>query len=71
MILAAVLATSMLRQGTVEVPFRLGESAIIVDATLNGRTLSFMFDTGFGGAFVVDRKVNLGKASGAMTLSNT
>ncbi len=68
MILAAVLATSMLRQGTVEVPFRLGESAIIVDATLNGRTLSFMFDTGFGGAFVVDRKVNLGKASGAMTL---
>lgn len=65
--LSALVALS-LTQDRVEVPFRLGEDAIIVDAALNGRTLSFMFDTGFGGSFVVDNKISLGKATGKMTL---
>jgi len=65
--LSAFVALS-LTQDRVEVPFRLGEDAIIVDATLNGRTLSFMFDTGFGGSFVVDHNISLGKATGKMLL---
>ncbi len=52
----------------VEVPFRSGENAIIVDAVVNGKPLSFMFDTGFSGAFVVDESINLGKATGKMNL---
>lgn len=54
--------------GTIEVPFKLAENAIIVDAAVNGRNLSFMFDTGFSGAFVVDHNISLGKATGSMTL---
>jgi hypothetical protein len=52
----------------VEVPFKMAENAMIIDATINNRTLSFMFDTGFGGAFVVDHNINLGKATGKMML---
>lgn len=65
--LAALIALN-LTQERVEVPFRIGENAIIVDASLNDRKLSFMFDTGFGGAFVVDHNISLGKATGKMTL---
>ena len=52
----------------VEVPFRIGETAIIVDATVNGRPISLMFDTGFSGSVVVDNTINLGKPTGKMTL---
>lgn len=54
--------------GAVEVPFTSTKHAIIVDAHVNGKQLSFMFDTGFGGAFVVDNSVNLGKSTGKMIL---
>lgn len=64
----AALITLSTTQDRVEVPFRLGENAIIVDAALNDRKLSFMFDTGFGGAFVVDHNISLGKPTGKMTL---
>jgi len=52
----------------IEVPFRLGDDAIIVDAKVNGRKVSLMFDTGFSGWVVCDANINLGKPSGKMTL---
>lgn len=52
----------------IEVPFRLGDDAIIVDAKVNGRKVSLMFDTGFSGWVVCDSNVNLGKATGKITL---
>lgn len=52
----------------VTVPFRLAETAIIVDATVNGRPGSFMFDTGFGGTVVIDDSIDIGKATGTMGL---
>lgn len=52
----------------IEVPFRLGDDAIIVDAKVNGRKVSLMFDTGFGGWVVCDSNINLGKSTGKMTL---
>lgn len=64
----SLIAALSMTQDRVEVPFRMGENAIIVDATLNDRNLSFMFDTGFGGSFVVDHNISLGKATGKMML---
>ena len=52
----------------VEVPFRTSETAIIVDAEVNGKKLSFMFDTGFSGYVTCDAGINLGKPDGKMTL---
>lgn len=63
---AALLALAM--QAPNEAPFRIGEDAIIVDALVNGKKLSLMFDTGFSGAVVCDDNINLGKATGSMTL---
>ena len=55
-------------QSPVEVPFRLGEDALIVDAAVNGRKVSCMFDTGFGGAIDLANTINVGEASGSVTL---
>lgn len=71
--MTALLALSLVAalQGSsapIEVPFRIGSDAIIVDTTVNGRKLSLMFDTGFGGAIVHSAGINLGKATGTMTL---
>lgn len=65
-----LLASALLPQSSsdVSVPFRIGNTAIIVDATVNGKPVSLMFDTGFGGAVVVDSSINLGKATGRQTL---
>lgn len=63
---AALLALAL--QGPVEVPFRIGDNAIIVDAVVNGKKLSCMFDTGFSGCVVCDDTINMGPASGTMTL---
>lgn len=52
----------------IEVPFRIGETAIIVDAVVNGRAVTLMFDTGFSGSVNVDNTVNLGKPTGSMRL---
>lgn len=52
------------------VPFRLAEDAIIVDATVNGRSVSLMFDTGFAGAVDVNEDVNIGKVTGKQTLQD-
>ena len=61
-------ATPVNPKGPVEVPFRVGERAMIVDATINGRTVSLMFDTGFGGHVLIGGGINLGKPTGKMTL---
>lgn len=65
-VLAALVAATL--QSPVEIPFRIAENAIIVDALVNQRRLSFMFDTGFSGHLVVDTSVNLGKATGSLLL---
>lgn len=54
--------------GPVEVPFRLGERAIIVDANVNGANVSLMFDTGFSGSVVLNDSIDIGKATGEMSL---
>lgn len=66
---AAVLIpwTSSIAEDIV-VPFHLGDNAIIVDAEVNGKATSCMFDTGFSGAFVLDESINIGKATGSMML---
>jgi len=50
------------------IPFRIGEEAMIVDAVVNGRKASFMFDTGFSGAFLLNEAMNIGPASGETVL---
>ncbi|AIE87651.1 PDZ domain-containing protein [Fimbriimonas ginsengisoli] len=69
-ILSALLLSTFVAHGqsAVEVPFRRGEESIIVDATVNGRPLSLMFDTGFSGAVNADNTMNLGKPTGKMIL---
>lgn len=54
----------------IEVPFRVGEDAIIVDAVVNGKKVSCMFDTGFSGAFVMNDEINVGAATGQMQLQD-
>jgi hypothetical protein len=66
--ISSLLLLSSLTQGTVEVPFKMGEHALVVDVMINDRKLSFMFDTGFSGDFVVDNNISLGKATGTMIL---
>ncbi len=51
-----------------EVPFRLGDDAIILDVVANGRKLALMFDTGFSGGIVLSGNINIGKPTGKITL---
>jgi PDZ domain len=67
-LLALATAQTTPVAGTFEVPFRLGEDAIIVDAKVNGRTVSLMFDTGFSGAVNVENTIDVGKVTGTVTL---
>jgi predicted aspartyl protease len=53
-----------------ECPFKMTEHAMIVDATVNGKKVSLMFDTGFGAWVDVDSSINLGKPDGKMTLQD-
>ncbi|MER3413152.1 MAG: hypothetical protein C4340_01725 [Armatimonadota bacterium] len=52
----------------VECPFKVTEEAIIVDAVVNGKTISCMFDTGYAGYFVINDAINIGKPSGVTGL---
>jgi predicted aspartyl protease len=67
LLLAAVLAHAQ-TDAPVVVPFRVGDDAIIVDARVNGKQVSLMFDTGFGGTAVIDTAIDVGPQSGTMTL---
>lgn len=68
MILPALAALALSIQGSPEVPFRIGDSAIIVDAFVNGRKVSLMFDTGFSGDVVLNDALNIGPPSGQLEL---
>lgn len=70
MMLTVLVASALLVQAptAVEVPFRIGEDAIIVDAVVNGRKATFMFDTGFSGSLVLNDALNIGAATGTMNL---
>jgi predicted aspartyl protease len=48
------------------VPIHLAETAIIVDAQINNRPVSLMFDTGFSATVQVSENVNIGKPTGTM-----
>jgi hypothetical protein len=52
----------------IEVPFRVGENAIIVDAKVNGKPVSLMFDTGFSASVVVESALDLGPVTGTTKL---
>lgn len=69
-VLSCLLAFTAVQTGPgdIVVPFRLGEDAIIVDAKVNGKDLSFMFDTGFSGSVIVDSAVNIGPPTGTQVL---
>ena len=69
--IAAVLALSASSlQAPIEAPFRVTDSAIIVDAKVNGKDVSMMFDTGFSGAFVLSDSIDFGKPTGTITLQD-
>jgi hypothetical protein len=53
-----------------EAPFHIAEDAIIVDAVINGKTISFMFDTGFGGQFIINDQINIGPYTGTVSLQD-
>ena len=54
----------------IEIPFRVGEDAMIVDVEVNGKKISCMFDTGFSGSFVLSDEVNVGKATGTTRIQD-
>lgn len=66
--LPALAALALVPQGPVEVPFRIGDNAIIVDASVNGRSVALMFDTGFSGDVVLNDALNIGPATGQLEL---
>jgi predicted aspartyl protease len=66
--LTALLTVQSAQTGPIEVPFRLGENAIIVDAKVNGKTVSLMFDTGFSGSVVMQSTLNIGPVTGTTKL---
>lgn len=72
MLASAILAAAVLTQsdGAIEVPFIVGDNAIIAEATVNGKKVSCMFDTGFSGTFVLNDNLNIGKPSGVQTLQD-
>lgn len=60
----AVLAPAQ----SAEVPFKIADDAMIVEAHVNGRRASLMFDTGFSGSVVMNDQLDIGKPSGEMRL---
>ncbi|HEY3782505.1 MAG TPA: PDZ domain-containing protein [Fimbriimonadaceae bacterium] len=68
LILSALAVMALSAQDTFEVPFKMGENAIIVDATVNNHPLSLLFDSGFAGSVVADDNINLGEPDGTINL---
>lgn len=52
----------------VEVPFHTTEHCIVADAKVNGRPVSLMFDSGFGGTVLLSSSVDVGPPTGKETL---
>lgn len=57
-------------QTTSEWPFKIMDTAIVVESEVNGRNVSCMFDTGFSGTYVLNQSVNVGKPTGVMNLQD-
>lgn len=53
-----------------ECPFKITDHAFIVDAAVNGKNVSLMFDTGFAAWVDVDDSINLGKPDGKIQLQD-
>lgn len=72
MFIATLVASVALgRQAPVgEVPFAIEGGQIIVEATLNKRSLRLIFDTGYGGSVICDTTVDIGKPNGTETLQD-
>ncbi len=72
MMLTTLVLTALIAQKDVEraieVPFRLGDDAIIVDAVVNGKKCSFMFDTGYSGSIILNDQINVGPVTGVQNL---
>jgi hypothetical protein len=51
-----------------EVPFVVGDNAIVVEAEVNGRKTGLMFDSGFSGSVKLTDRLNVGTASGVVRL---
>ncbi|MBS1725769.1 MAG: PDZ domain-containing protein [Armatimonadetes bacterium] len=68
--LPLLLAAHASKQAISECPFKMVNTAFIVDAEVNKKKVSLMFDTGFGGWTVLDDSINLGKPDGKMTLQD-
>lgn len=69
--ITSIVATWALSQANpitqpVEVPFRVVENAIVVDAQVNGHNVAAVFDTGFSGAFALTESIDFGKPSGSV-----
>ncbi|MCW5944068.1 MAG: PDZ domain-containing protein [Fimbriimonadaceae bacterium] len=64
----AALVLAARQPASVEVPFRVAEDAILLDATVNGKKVSLMFDTGYSGTVVLSDTINLGRPSGTQKL---
>lgn len=70
LIASVVFAPPPVAEKPIEVPFIATDEAIIVKAIVNGKPVSLMFDTGFSGSVVLDDSINIGKATGSMTLKD-
>ncbi len=69
-ILAALALSGLQSAPLAEIPFRIGENAIIVDVKVNGKLVSCMFDSGFSGAVVIGPHIDLGKPTGKISLKD-
>lgn len=72
-LVAAALAVAQpapAQTGPVEVPFQVGDDAIIVDAFVNNKKVALMFDTGFSGAVVLNNAINVGPVTGSQGLQD-
>lgn len=67
-LLCSAIAATQALSAPVVVPFKIGDDAIVVEARVNGKKASFMFDTGFAGSFVMSDALNIGQPTGTARL---
>lgn len=68
--MSLIFALAIITGPLVEVPFDIGDDAIIVAAKVNGKEVRVMFDSGFSGSFVIGPHIDLGKPTGKMGLKD-
>ncbi|MBS1722092.1 MAG: aspartyl protease family protein [Armatimonadetes bacterium] len=70
MFFSTILATLLTAGQVTEVPFHIGDDAIIVDALVNGKPASLMYDTGFSGTVILGENLDIGKPTGTQRLTD-